>query len=454
MIKYCLRRIMQIPPTLAGVVLITFVLFNVVGGSPAALVLGEHASPKALDEFDRQRGFDLPLFFGRRIKTRIFPDTDFERPPGAWEDMPGAHWDREQGALILPPGIYEIPLRYEREKGGAWEWQLRYRLGPGARAFWLGRELKDGGGTISTRIERREVTPPPKKKEQGEVALPPKKEEQGEVALPPQIEVSGGPLQLEKVSLRRVQDNPFRSQLMAYLGKLIRLDFGVSTNTNQRVARLLKDGIGPSLALMIPIFLGDLILSLFLAMICAYARDTVLDRTLVVGSVALMSINYIVWIVAGQYIFGFRLGWFPVWGFESWRYLLLPVFIGIATGLGAHVRFYRTIVLDEMYRDYVRTAFALGLSRERVLSVHVMKNVMIPVLTNVIVAIPFLYTGSLLLESFFGIPGLGYLSVNAVNSADVAVIRAIVLIGAVLFMAANLLTDICYAAVDPRVRFK
>jgi peptide/nickel transport system permease protein len=118
------------------------------------------------------------------------------------------------------------------------------------------------------------------------------------------------------------------------------------------------------------------------------------------------------------------------------------------------VRFYRSVMLDELYRDYVRTAFAKGVSTRGVLFKHVLKNAMIPIVTNVVLAIPFLYTGSLLLESYFGIPGLGYLGVNAINDADVDVVRAVVVVGSVLYLFANLLGDLCYALVDPRVRLQ
>jgi peptide/nickel transport system permease protein len=205
---------------------------------------------------------------------------------------------------------------------------------------------------------------------------------------------------------------------------------------------------------MIPVFLLELFLAIGIALVCAFMRNTIVDRFFVVLSVALMSINYLVWIIVGQYVLSFRMGWFPVWGFAAWGYLLLPVFIGVISGLGSNVRFYRTIMLDEMYKDYVRTAFAKGVSKSGVLFKHVLKNAMIPIVTNVITAIPFLYTGSLLLESFFGIPGLGYLAVNAINSSDVDVIRAEVFIGAVLFVISNLVTDLCYAWLDPRVKLE
>jgi peptide/nickel transport system permease protein len=248
--------------------------------------------------------------------------------------------------------------------------------------------------------------------------------------------------------------HPFDSQLVHYLGRLAHLDLGESVATNQRVAAMLKEGIGPSLALTVPIFFGGLVVSIALSLVCAAYRGRWPDRLLVFGAVVLMSVNYIVWIVAGQYGFAFRLGWFPVWGFESWRHLLLPVGIGIASGLGANLRFYRTVMLDELYKDYVRTAVAKGLHPAAVLFRHVLPNAMIPVITSTMIALPFLYTGSLLLESFFGIPGLGGLSVNAINSADVDVVRGVVLIGSLLYVVANILTDLCYVWADPRMRLK
>jgi peptide/nickel transport system permease protein len=199
-------------------------------------------------------------------------------------------------------------------------------------------------------------------------------------------------------------------------------------------------------------FLIELVVAVSIALLCAFFRNTFVDRLIVVIAVVLMSVNYLVWIIFGQYVLGYRWGWFPLWGFESWTFLLLPVLIGVVSGLGTDVRFYRTIMLDEMYRDYVRTAFAKGVSRPGVLFKHVLKNGMIPILTNVVIAIPFLYTGSLLLERFFGIPGLGNMAINAVDYSDVDVIRAIVLIGSILYVIANLMTDLCYALFDPRVR--
>jgi len=177
---------------------------------------------------------------------------------------------------------------------------------------------------------------------------------------------------------------------------------------------------------------------------------------LVVICVAGMSIPFLSFILFGQYLLGFKLGLFPVYFWPDlplYRYVGLPVLIGIVSGLGGNVRFYRAVMLNEIRNDYVRTAFAKGLGPGKVLFKHVLKNAMIPIITQVVLAIPFLFLGSLLLERFFGIPGLGYLMIDAIGARDFQVINAMTYIGALLFVIFNLLTDICYSLVDPRVKF-
>ncbi|AKJ63833.1 ABC transporter permease [Kiritimatiella glycovorans] len=419
-------------PTVFGVILITFILFNVVGGSPAAMTLGKNVSGKMLEEFDEQRGFNKPLIFGWRTGTRAYEDTRFETRAGPWREVDDVSYRGGEGGVIRleQSGSYELPLAFELRPDTEYEWRVEYRLeeGTGHPAHFCGRELRSG------EWERARIRC---------------------AGSDPQIvRTAGRALEFRSIRLRRMMPHPFDSQFVYYLGQILRLDFGTSLSMKEKVSTLLLNGIGPSLMLTVPIFLAGLVVSVVLALLCAFFRDTWVDRFFVVLAVALMSVNYLVWIVAGQYVFAYRLGWFPVWGFESWRYLLLPVLIGVISSLGMNLRFYRTVVLDEMYRDYVRTARAKGVSRTRILFTHVLKNAMVPIITNVVIAIPFLYTGSLLLESFFGIPGLGYLGVNAINSSDVDVMRALVLLGAIMFVVANLLTDICYAWVDPRVKLR
>ncbi len=424
MLRFISRRLLQMIPTLGGVILITFILFNVVGGSPARMKLGDRASAESLEDFDEQRGFNKPLFWGHEVPTRAWADTTYDQDPGPWSRMVAAvHTPAqmgEPGFITVPAqGDWDLPLAFPLREGQ--HYALAARVRAHGEKEWQQMRLEISGGTRAADELRRRFA-------------------------------HAAHIELAALTLRRVMDQPWDSQLTFFLKQLMRLDFGISSSANEPVLDILGRGIGPTLALTLPILLLETLLGVSLALWCAFYRGRWLDRALVVGSVGLMSVNYLVWIVGGQYVLAFQLGWFPVWGFASWAYLLLPILIGTFSGLGSSVRFYRTVMLDEMYKDYVRTAFAKGVSRTGVLFRHVLPNAMIPVITNVVLSIPFLYTGSLLLESFFGIPGLGYLGVNAINDSDVDVVRAIVVIGSVLYLVANLLADLCYAWVDPRVR--
>ena len=304
MLKYAIKRLLQTIPTTFGVVALTFLLFNVVGGSPAQVILGKNATAESIAAFNHKYGYDLPL----------------------------------------------------------------------------------------------------------------------------------------------------PRQFVKFCTDLAKGDFGVSTEADEPVIDVLARGVGPSLSLTVPILAGGTILGLMLALACAAMRGKAFDKAVLVGSTALMSVNYVVWVLAGQFIFAFKLGLFPVWGYENAFYLVLPVMIGIVSGLGVDVRFFRTAILDEIYKPYVRTARMKGLSSARVLFGHVLRNSLIPIVTYVSLAIPYLFTGSLMLESFFGIPGLGNVSINAIHSSDMAVVRAVVVLGALLYQGVNLATDILYAWLDPRVR--
>ena len=246
--------------------------------------------------------------------------------------------------------------------------------------------------------------------------------------------------------------NIFDSQFFNFVGDLCRGDLGYSVEMNAPVAEVLGAGVVPSLSLTVPILAGSVIIALMLAMLAAAYRGRAVDRAILVVSTLLMSVNYVVWVLAGQFFFSYKAGLFPVWGYEGAFYLVLPVMIGIFSSLGTDVRFFRTAILDEIYRPYVLAARARGLSGAAVMVRHVLRNALIPIVTYVSLSIPYLFTGSLLLESFFGIPGLGSVSINAIHSADMAVVRSVVVLGALLYQFVNLATDLLYAALDPRVR--
>lgn len=295
-------------PTTVGVLLLTFTLFNVVGGSPAETVLGKNASAESIAAFNRQYGFDRPLVFARD------------------------------------------------------------------------------------------------------------------------------------------------SQFVRFLSDLVRGDFGYSIENGEPVLDVLARGVGPSLSLTVPILAGGVIVGLALALGAAAFRGHAVDHAVLLASAVLMSVNYVVWVLAGQFFLAYRLGLFPVWGYRNAFYLVLPILIGVVSSLGADVRFFRTALLDEIYSPYVLTARAKGLARPVILVRHVLRNALIPIVTYVSLSIPGLFSGSLLLESFFGIPGLGAVAINAIHSADMAVVRAVVVLGALLYQFVNLAADLLVAALDPRVR--
>ncbi len=253
-------------------------------------------------------------------------------------------------------------------------------------------------------------------------------------------------------------DRPLFMQFLFFLKQIVTFDFGRSYATKQKISKMILDGIIPSLSLAIPGFIIGVIVALIISIICAYYRNTIIDRLTVVLSVLGMSISSLAYIIFGQYVLAYKLGLFPVsgyrYGFESIKYLILPIIIWIISSLGSDVRFFRTVILDEINQDYVRTAYAKGLNNRQVLFKHVLKNAMIPIITALVLVVPYLYTGSLLLENFFGIPGLGNITVTAIANSDFPVVKAMTFIGALIYVIFNTLADIFYALVDPRVKLK
>jgi peptide/nickel transport system permease protein len=236
--------------------------------------------------------------------------------------------------------------------------------------------------------------------------------------------------------------------------KLFAFDFGRS-DSGRDIGYDIGQRMWPSLAIAIPTLLVGLMINITFAMLIAFFRGTFLDLWGVVLCVILLSVSSLFYIIAGQYILSKLFHLVPIsgydTGFKAIKFLILPVIIGIVSGIGQSTRWYRTIFLEEIGRDYVRTARAKGLSELRVLFKHVLKNAMIPILTGVVVILPLLFMGSLIMESFFGIPGLGSYTIDAIQRQDFAIVRAMVFLGSVLYILGLLLTDISYTLVDPRV---
>lgn len=244
-----------------------------------------------------------------------------------------------------------------------------------------------------------------------------------------------------------------------FFNKSVRLfvfDFG-NADDGRNIGYDIRQRMWPSLAIQLPVFLVGLLVNITFAMLLAFFRATYIDVWGVILCVALMSISTMFYIIGGQFLVGKLLHLVPISGFdvEGWgtiKFLILPVVIGVVAGIGSGTRWYRTIYLEEIGKDYVRTARAKGLSELYVLFRHVLKNAMVPILTGVVVVIPMLFMGSLLTESFFGIPGLGSYTIDAIQAQDFSIVRAMVFLGSVLYIVGLILTDISYTLVDPRIR--
>ncbi|MHB1358235.1 MAG: ABC transporter permease [Rhodocyclaceae bacterium] len=235
------------------------------------------------------------------------------------------------------------------------------------------------------------------------------------------------------------------------------LDFG-RADDGRDIAREIKARMGPSLAVAVPVFVLGLFSAISFALLLVYFRATYLDFAGVVLCVAMMSISGLFYIIGGQWLVSKIWHLAPISGYaEGWsaaKFVILPVIISLIAGIGSSARWYRTIFLEEYTRDYVRTARAKGLPERLVLFRHVLRNALIPILTGAVVLIPTLFMGSLLIEAFFGIPGLGSYTIDAINAQDFAVVRAMVFIGSALYIVGLLLTDISYTLVDPRIRLQ
>ncbi len=239
--------------------------------------------------------------------------------------------------------------------------------------------------------------------------------------------------------------------------KLFAFQFGAADD-GRDIAREIRTRMGPSLAIALPTFLVGVLVYVSFALLLVFFRGTALDAGGVILSVALMSISGLFYVIAGQYLMGKLWHWFPISGFqpgwEAWKFMVMPVIVGLVGGLGDSARFYRALFIEEIGKDYVRTARAKGLSELRVLFRHVLGNAMIPILTGVVVVIPRLFLGSLIIESFFGIPGLGSYTIDAIQAQDFAIVRSMVFLGSVLYIVGLVLTDLSYTLVDPRVRLE
>jgi peptide/nickel transport system permease protein len=276
----------------------------------------------------------------------------------------------------------------------------------------------------------------------------------------PAVRFAGKHATAERVEAIRAElglDRSKPEQYLFFLKQIVTLDFGRSWSTKQEIGTMIGDGISATICLTAPPFIASIVFCIGLALFAAYFRGTIFDKGVVVTCLGLMSISSLVYILALQYLLAFKAGVFPISGWDPswsgrWEYLVLPWIIMFVLTLGPNILVYRSVILDEAYQDYVRTAKAKGLSSQSVFARHVLKNAMIPIITVVVIEMPFLITGSVLVENFFGIPGLGGMVIKALNESDFPVVKAMTVIMSFAYMFFNLLSDILYSVVDPRIK--
>jgi peptide/nickel transport system permease protein len=254
-------------------------------------------------------------------------------------------------------------------------------------------------------------------------------------------------------------NKPLLDQYLDVVRSAFTFDFGYSWATKQEISQMIIQGAYPSLCLTVPAFVIATLLSLIISLVVAFYRGKGIDLFIRILCIAGVSISALAYILFFQYFFAYKLGWFEISGFEYGfpdfvPFIALPAIIFILLSLGPDVRFFRTIILDEIYQDYVRTARAKGLSEVSVLLKHVLRNALIPIITYVVIQIPTLILGALLLENFFSIPGLGGITLNALNASDFPVIKAMAILSSVLYIIMSLVTDVLYTFADPRVKLK
>ncbi len=443
MLSFIIRRLGHSVLVMLGVLLLTFLLFQMAAGDPAAAVLGKNPSALEIENLRRELKSDLPLFYGHWRSSEAFTSVDYSKGlislPGI--KLPENAFFHEEAVFIYGESI-ELSRRFPTDEA------VLCRLTFSGMGNINGEALRESCGEDcdNTYFFTKDIV----------------LDADCEKVVLESYDNHG--LAIKQIEFFRYQENAFNSQFINSLRELVDvksefpyisvLNFGKTITTREPINDIIARGILPSLSVMLPVFLLELLLGIILALIATACKDTLVDRMLLVISVAGMSISYLVLIIAGQWFLGYYLNLFPVWGWGGVRYLMLPILLGVISGLGGGVRFYRTVFVNELKSEYLRTALAKGCPRWRVYGKHLLRNAMVPIIARASSLLPFIFTGSLLLESFFGIPGLGYASIDALNNSDLALLKALTIVNALLFVVINLLADLLCAWADARIRLK
>ena len=441
MIAYIIRRCLYAIPILIGVNVIVFLLFFFVNSPDdmARTHLGQkRVTPEQIDQWKREHSLDLPYFYNsgwRRIGSVVAMARD--------------------NTVELPTageGHYALVVEAPATQKAAQPRTLRLQCNQPARLELSADFGADGTVILPAAATTRRL---PFRIAPGQNA------EQ----TPPLLKITfavESPAPTQRVLLEYQSALPFLARFTQTVFfqrsvQMLFFQYGKSDD-GKDIGREVFRRIGPSLSITVPVLLLGLLIDIVFSMLLAVSRGTYLDYWGVTLCVVLMSISALFYIVGGQAIFAKELRLVPISGFDygiyALKFIALPIAIAVIAGLGGSVRFHRTIFLEEINKDYVRTARAKGLPERVVLFVHTLKNAMIPILTGLVVSLPFLFTGSLLLESFFAIPGMGSFTIDAIQRQDFAIVQAMVSLGAFLYVMGLILTDISYTLVDPRVRLE
>jgi len=266
------------------------------------------------------------------------------------------------------------------------------------------------------------------------------------------------PDQIQNIRHQLGVDQSYAVQLWIFIKQILSGDFGASWATGERVSEIFTTRLGPSLTVLLPMLVIDTLLAVAAAMLVAALRGSLTDRAVMIACTVAQSISILVYIIVLQYALAYKLAWFPIQGWGAtpsqnlFGYALLPVIVGVVVALAPDLRLYRSFFLDEIHQDYVRTARAKGLPEGRILGVHVLRNAAIPIVTNVMIQLPGLLAGAFLIERFFSIPGVGREVILAVERSDFPIIKAVTIYIAIATLVVNILTDLIYRALDPRVK--
>ena len=441
MIAYLIRRTLYAIPILLGVNVVVFLLFFFINSPDdmARAHLGhKRVTPEQIDRWKREHALDLPYFYNagwHRLGTLSANAADNQ------VELPTAGAGAYALVIEAPPATHTVQAR-----------RLRLQVAPGGKLDLP--EMFDDQGVWHLAPE----TPTQRvlfhlHVDAAASSMPPTLHLAFHVAEPSAVHRVLLSYQKPLPLLARFTQTVFFQRSL----RMLAFQYGKSDDGKDIGAEVFKR-IGPSLSITMPAFVLGLLLDIFFAMMVAFYRGTYVDYWGIILCVVLMSISALFYIMGSQVVLGKMLRLVPISGFDyglyGLKFIALPVIVAIVAGLGGSVRFYRTIFLEEINKDYVRTARAKGLPERSVLFIHTLKNAMIPILTGVVVSLPFLFAGSLLLESFLAIPGMGSFMLDAIQRQDFAVVQAMVSLGSFLFVIGLLLTDISYTLVDPRVRFE